>query len=134
MVFIDTSALYAVLDRDDENHDQAAKIWERLLTSTVHLFTHNYVLVETAALAQRRLGIPALRAVHELVMPALQIHWVQESQHRIAAEMVITTGHRKLSLVDCVSFVVMRENRVSDAFCFDSHFIEQGFRAVSADF
>jgi predicted nucleic acid-binding protein len=133
MVFIDTSALYAVLDRDDKNHGKAAKIWAWLLTSAVPLFTHNYVLVETAALAQHRLGIPALRAVHERMIPVLQIHWVHESHHRIATEMVMTTGRRKLSLVDCVSFVVMRENSTSDVFCFDNHFIEQGFHLLTVD-
>ena len=133
MVFVDTSALYAVLDRNDENHGKAAKAWARLLTSAVPLFTHNYVLVETAALAQHRLGIPALRAVHERMIPVLQIYWVHESHHRTATEMVMTTGRRKLSLVDCVSFVVMREHGVADAFCFDNHFREQGFRSIDAD-
>lgn len=130
MVFVDTSALYAVLDRDDENHGRAAKIWERLLTSATPLFTHNYVLVEIGALVQHRLGVPALRAVHERMVPVLRVEWVRELQHRIGVEMVITTGRRKLSIVDCVSFVIMRDLGVSEAFCFDSHFVEQGFRTL----
>jgi uncharacterized protein len=129
MVFVDTSALYAVLDRDDENHARAAKIWERLLTSTTPLFTHNYVLVETAALAQHRLGLLALRAFHDSMVPVLRVEWIREPQHQTAVEMTITTGRRKLSLVDCVSFAIMREHGVSEAFCFDSHFAEQGFRS-----
>jgi uncharacterized protein len=133
MVFIDTSALYAVLDRDDENHRSAAKTWERLLTSAVPLLTHNYVLIETAALVQHRLGVAALRAVHESMAPVIRIEWIQESQHRIAMEMVITAARRKLSLVDCASFVLMREHGVSDVFCFDAHFNEQGFRVVGPE-
>ncbi len=131
MVFVDTSALYAVLDRDDQNHDKAARVWERLLVSPTRLLTHNYVLVETSALVQHRLGIPALRAVHERIVPMLQIEWVSESQHRIAVEMAITTGRRKLSIVDCVSFIIMRSNRVADVFCFDDHFVEQGFHLLT---
>jgi uncharacterized protein len=94
MVFVDTSAIYAVLDRDDENHGPAATTWERLLTSAVPMLTHNYELVETAALVQHRLGVAALRAVHENMAPVLRIEWVRESQHRIAMEMVIMAGGR----------------------------------------
>jgi uncharacterized protein len=132
MVFVDTSALYAVLDRDDENHDHAAKNWHRLITSAAPFITHNYVLVETAALAQHRLGLPAVRALHESMAPVLRVEWVTAEQHRIALEMTLTAGRRKLSLVDCVSFLIMRENGIADAFCYDNHFSEQGFRMVGS--
>jgi predicted nucleic acid-binding protein len=56
VIFVDTSALYAVLDRDDENHAVARTTWERLLRSSNVLLTHNYVLLETVALAQSRLA------------------------------------------------------------------------------
>ena len=52
MIFVDTSALYAVLDRDDANHTVARDTWESLLRSSQRLLTHNYVLLETAALVQ----------------------------------------------------------------------------------
>jgi len=31
IVFVDTSAFYAVLDRDDSNHPKAKKAWSELL-------------------------------------------------------------------------------------------------------
>jgi predicted nucleic acid-binding protein len=30
-VFVDTSAFFAILDADDENHDAAKQVWEDLL-------------------------------------------------------------------------------------------------------
>ena len=53
-VFVDTSAFYAVLDRDDANHAAAEEAWRALLGEPATLLTTNYVLVETAALLQRR--------------------------------------------------------------------------------
>lgn len=38
-VFVDTSALYAVLDRDDSNHAAAAAVWRRLVTDGADLLT-----------------------------------------------------------------------------------------------
>ena len=130
MIFVDTSALYAVLDRDDAFHAEASGAWKELLQSSTPLLTHNYVLVEIAALAQNRLGLAALRAVQEDVMPIVEVHWVIEAQHRMAVEMVLAAGRKKLSIVDCASFLVMREHGVRDAFAFDHHFREQGFRTI----
>jgi predicted nucleic acid-binding protein len=45
--------------------------------------------------------------------------------------MVQAANRRSLSLVDCVSFVVMRQLAIRDAFAFDRHFEEQGFTLVS---
>jgi hypothetical protein len=48
IAFVDTSAFYAVLDRDDENPHAARKIWQALLQGDAILVTNNYVLLETA--------------------------------------------------------------------------------------
>ena len=130
-VFLDTPALYAILDRDDVNHAPADEAWQRLLNgpSTV-LLTHSYVLVESTALAQSRLGIEAVRAFQEWIVPLLHVEWLGESQHRTAAAMTLTAGRRKLSLVDCASFLVMREQGIRHAFSFDRHFAEQGFELI----
>jgi predicted nucleic acid-binding protein len=126
-VFVDTSAFYAVLDRDDANHTEAKNIWTRLVREAVTFLTNNYVLVETAALLQHRLGMAAVRVFQEDIVPLLQVDWISEERHRGGMEAVLAAGRKKLSLVDCVSFQTMRENGVRSAFCFDAHFREQGF-------
>ena len=130
-VFIDTSAFYAVLDHDDSNHDKAKETWVRLLREHAGLPTNNYVLLEISALLQHRLGIPAVRAFSEDVLPLLQIDWISEDRHRAGMEAVLAASRKKLSLVDCVSFQTMPENGVRVAFCFDRHFREQGFESPS---
>jgi predicted nucleic acid-binding protein len=128
-VFVDTSAFYAVFDRDDANHPAAKETWTALLREPATLLTTNYVLVETAALLQHRLGVAAVRSFHEDVVPLLQVDWITEEGHRAGAEAVLAAARKKLSLVDCVSFQTMRRLGVRTAFCFNAHFSEQGFTA-----
>jgi predicted nucleic acid-binding protein len=129
-VFVDTSAFYAVFDRDDANHSRAKPVWERLLQENATLLTNNYVVLEISALLQHRLGVAALRAFLEDVTPLLKLDWISEHRHRAGAEAVLAGSRKKLSLVDCISFQTMRENGVRTAFCFDRHFHEQGFETV----
>ncbi len=126
-VFVGTSGLYAVFDGDDANHSRAKAAWMEWLREGAAFVTNNYVVLETAALLQHRIGVAAVRALHEEVMPLLQVDWVTEEQHRTGMEAVLAAGRKKLSLVDCVSFQTMRNRGVRTAFCFDAHFREQGF-------
>jgi predicted nucleic acid-binding protein len=130
-VFIDTSALFAVFDRDDEHHAAAAERWRELVDADEALFCSNYVLVETYALVQRRLGIEAVRVLDRDVTPLVEILWIDHDVHRIAVGALLAAGRRDLSLVDCASFEVMRRANLVRAFAFDPHFSEQGFEMVS---
>jgi predicted nucleic acid-binding protein len=129
-VFVDTSAFFAVLDADDENHDAAKQVWEDLLAQEAVLICSDYVLVETLALVQRRLGIPAVRTFQEDIVPVLKVEWVDETIHQVGIASVLAAARRGLSLVDCVSFEVMRRLGIKTAFVFDDHFDEQGFECL----
>jgi predicted nucleic acid-binding protein len=101
-----------------------------LLTEESALLTTSYVLVESSALLQRRFGLPALRALHEDVVPLLSVEWISEPIHAAGLSAVLAAARKKLSLVDCVSFQIMRQRGVRTAFCFDGHFREQGFEIL----
>jgi uncharacterized protein len=127
--FVDTSALLAVLDRSDRMHAEAARTWGRLLgDDSNRMVTTNYVLVETAALVQSRLGLSALRTFSVDVSPVLTTVWVDPELHEKGLSGVLSQSRRRLSLVDCVSFEAMRKLGIRHCFAFDPHFGEQGFR------
>jgi predicted nucleic acid-binding protein len=130
-VFVDTSALYAVLDRDDVNHAAAAETYGALLDRTT-LLTHAYVVVETTALVQRRLGMEAVRALVDDMLPAFDLVFVDESLHRAAISALLAAAARDVSLVDWTSFELMRRLGVTEAFAFDDDFVEQGFALLPA--
>jgi uncharacterized protein len=94
------------------------------------LLTSNYVLVETTALVQRRLGLQALRDVQAAFLPLFSVAWIDEATHARAMSVLLAVAIRDLSLVDCTSFEVMRNIGVQTAFAFDAHFTQQGFKCV----
>ena len=71
-VFVDTSALYALLDRDDQNHASAAAIWSDLIGRSASLVCTNYVLVEAFALVQHRLGMDAVRTLENDILAVVE--------------------------------------------------------------
>ena len=129
-VFVDTSAFYALLDGDDANHDPATAEWRRLLEDDDLLLTTGFVLVETFALLQHRMGLEAVRAFVEDIYPLLTIEWIAEADFEAGAAGVLSAQRRELSLVDCVSFVLMRRLGIRHAFALDKHFSEEGFQGV----
>jgi len=128
--FVDTSALYALLDADDQQHAPAKQTWVAMLTEAAGMVTSNYVVVETTALVQNRLGMEAVRTFHEDILPVIQIHWVGDVMHQAAVTALLTAGRRQLSLVDCTSFELMRWLGIRQTFAFDEHFAEQGFHTT----
>ena len=129
-VFIDTSAFYALMDRSDNNYKEAAGLWIYFLEKDFYIQTSNYIILKTMALLQNRLGFEAADLWYRDVLSLAEILWVDKSIHNLAHELWLSLGRRKLSLVDCVSFVTMRHYKIEKVFGFDKHFGEQGFETV----
>ena len=130
-VFIDTSGYFSLLDRDEQNHSAARQIWQQLLENDDVLTTSNYILVETTALVQNRLGMAATVDFHDAIIPLLNIFWVDQEMHQVAVAALLTANRRQLSLVDCVSFEMCRRFGIHTVFAFERHFQEQGFHLLS---
>src|SRR5262245_10666301 len=88
--------------------------------------THNYVLVETEALAHRRLGARAVRALLEDLVPILQVVWVDADLHATAVTAHLRALRRRSSLVDHVSFELMRRLDLHTALALDGDFAREG--------
>lgn len=131
-LFIDTSALYALLDGDEPRHPDVAAAWRTVTDDERILFTSNYVLVETFALVQRRLGLEAVRGFADVFIPLLQPVWVDEELHAAAVASLFTAARRRLSLVDCASFELMRRLGLTDVLALDTDFARQGFNLLPA--
>jgi predicted nucleic acid-binding protein len=129
-VFVDTSALYALLVASDGNHPSAARAFRRLEERIATLVTTSYVLVETYALLGRRVSLDAVRAFRHDVRPVLDVVWVDKALHERGLDLLEGRMVEDLSLVDAVSFVASREQNIDEVFAYDRHFEREGFALV----
>ena len=130
-VFVDTSAVLALLNPSDESHAAARRAFERLQAREAPLLTTSFVLVEVYALLGRRMGLAAIEAFRQDFAPLLEIVWVDSATHEAGLDLLLERRVRDLSLVDAVSFHVMRQRRLDEAFAFDRHFRDEGFAVVN---
>jgi len=126
-IFVDTSALYALLDESDRFHKRAADAFSHFPPDGTLLVCSSYVVLETLTLLQSRIGINAVRRWRADFQPILEIVWVDKALHEQGLTALIAASKPGISLTDWTSFAIMRERGIEDAFSFDRHFSHQGF-------
>lgn len=130
--FADTSAFYALLVRTDEAHGPVRAAFAACLEARRPLWTTSFVIVETMALLQHRIGLDAARDFDDDVLPAVRVRWVDEHLYRLGVDRLRREDRRQISLVDCVSFEFMVYQGIDAALAVDPHFAEAGFRVLPA--
>lgn len=126
-VFVDTSALFAMLVKNDYMHVRARATFEALSVQNTEFHITSYVLLEILALLQTRVRLDAARLFHHEFLPILKVHWVNEQLHEKAFRRLELRGKREISLVDCTGFIWMEENNVSYVLTYDRYYADEGF-------
>ena len=131
-VFVDTSGLYALVDRKDAHHAVARTVVERLLRSGRRLLATDYVVAETVNLANARSGSGVAIRVLELLEQSagIRIEWIGAARFDMTKAFFRKHADHPYSFTDCTSFVVMRELKLSQALTSDRYFTQAGFEAL----
>jgi predicted nucleic acid-binding protein len=129
-VYIDTSAFFAILDSGDKFHKESKNAFLELIDSKEVFHSSNYIIIEAIVLIQNRLGLDALRAFQDDIIPIINIHWVEERIHNIAISSLLIACRKNISFVDYTSFEIIRHLGLKKVFTFDKHFKEQGFEVL----
>lgn len=128
-VFMDTAGFLALWDASDEHHAEALRLQERLARGQRRFITTEYVADETVTLLlvrhTRRAASDFLDTIER--SEALRLEWIDPARFHAGADWFRKHEDKAWSFTDCVSFAVMRELRVRDAFTTDRHFRQAGF-------
>jgi predicted nucleic acid-binding protein len=129
LVFVDTGAFYALVDRSDPAHERARRFYAE---TRMGLLTSEFVFAETMSLVTKRVGKRHAVRLGEALRTTrrLRIDEVGPEMREAAWKLFSTRLDKDHDLVDCLSFAVMDANGVRTAFGFDRHFLHQGYELV----
>lgn len=127
--FADSFVFFAMLNRHDRKHSEAVAA----LNATANpLVTTAWVLTELAdGLCSSRTRMVFVALEERLRRDArVTIIPVSERLYGLGLELYRSRPDKDWSLTDCISFVVMRERGITDAWTGDHHFEQAGFVAL----
>lgn len=128
-VFIDASAIIALFDATQAEHDQAHEWLEAFGDGS--LISHVAVVTEVTALLDRRMGAAVANAFIDRMLPSIAVfHGAEFVGVRAVAAYRAGVGRRRPSMTDCLAFETMRELELETAFAFDDHYVAAGFQTV----
>jgi len=131
-VFVDAGAWIAVTDIRDKYHKAASDLYGHLLTEGRMLVTTNLVIAEAYIIIRRTGGYePAMRFLRSTRETVRLRKVYSDAELESEAEQLLERfSDQDFSLADAVSFVVMKDQGIEEAFAFDHHFVTAGFRLI----
>lgn len=125
-VFVDASAWVAILNGKDRYHDEAVRIYRRLLQSLTPLITSTWTAYEALTIVKTRLGYTQAERLWEIIQRPSVVDLVKIDEHveAEALELFWEYKDKDWGVVDCSSLVVMEETGCRQAFAYDRHFVE----------
>ena len=131
-VFLDTAYAIALVNSKDQFHGKAVQIARRLRARRARVVTTRAVLLEIGnALASQRFRTAAVQLLDALEAdPAVGIAPLTDNLYTQALTLYRSRPDKEWGLIDCLSFVVMHERKLTDALTADQHFEQAGFQAL----
>jgi predicted nucleic acid-binding protein len=131
-VFLDTSYAVALSARTDQNHEPAIKLARKLRESSTHIVTTRAVLLEIGnALAKVRYREAAVKLLSALEDdPKVEIVPASDDLYQRAFEIYRERVDKEWGLIDCMLFVAMTDQGITDALTADKHFQQAGFHTL----
>lgn len=123
-VLWDSSAILALLDADDADHQRAVSVARQIASEKRPSFITNYIEVEAHALLLRKLGRTLAR--EWLLTATLPVVRALPGEEQRAKEILARHTDKDWTLCDAISFAVLDARRIRRAFSFDHHFRQYG--------
>lgn len=128
-VFVDTSFVVALVNERDQHHERAAELADMFDGSP--LVTTDAVLVEIGNALARNFKQQAIEIIEDfLSSDEVELVRSDAGLFERAFELYRTHRDKTWGMVDCMSFVVMRERKIEDALTNDKDFRQAGFNPL----
>jgi hypothetical protein len=130
-LFVDTSGWANLIDVSQPFHSLSAKIYQNARSQKHKIITTSYIITELVALLASPLRVPRPKAIAFIqslkTSPYVEVIHISKEIDTKAWELLINRQDKEWSLVDCSSFIVMQELRITESLTSDHHFEQAGF-------
>ncbi len=131
-ILFDTAFAIARASHRDQFHEKA-KFWSnKIKVENLQIVVTQAVILEIgnalSKLSFRPIAVGLLESFDK--SESTTIISMSDELYKQAFELFRSRPDKEWSLVDCISFVVMRERNIEAALTTDEHFIQAGFRAL----
>ena len=128
-LFVDTSAWVAVVNSRDRYHPVAGDFYRHCFNNYARLITSNLVVAETYIMLQLDCSSSAALQWWDKITDSIKIEVVYPDAGLTADafDSIRKYKDHRISLTDAISFKIMEERQIKEAYTFDSHFSTAGF-------
>ncbi len=128
--FLDTAYVLALLNSHDAYHKRAKELLPQLRKAH-KVWVTEAVLVEVGNALARSNRSAAVAFINSCYVTAnVKVISVDKVLFRRAVKFYYAHKDKEWGLTDCISFIVMQDHGLREAFTTDIHFQQVGFRAL----
>jgi predicted nucleic acid-binding protein len=127
--FLDTSFVIPLVNKSDQYHDLALQLTDRFEGNK--LVTTDAVLFEIGNALSRNFKVQSVEIIeHFLSSDDVRVIHLHPTLFRRAFDLYKSHTDKLWGLVDCLSFVIMKELGITDLLTADKHFEQAGFKPL----
>ncbi|NEO52409.1 MAG: PIN domain-containing protein [Okeania sp. SIO3B5] len=130
--FLDTSYILALEIKSEDAHQQVLQNWNFLVKSQPFLVTTTYIFDEVVTFFNsRNLHYKAVEVGNQLLeSPEIELINIDRSLFNQGWQYFQKHQDKSYSLTDCLSFIIMKQQKIVTALTLDNHFLQAGFQML----
>lgn len=131
MTFIDADAFVAIASSSDSNHEHALQIVGILKKRKEVLVTSSFVFGEVVTVLSQKEGRSvALTFIDEFPLSGIILVDVDAMLREKGIVLFKNQTSKNVSFTDCINMAVMHEQKIREAFSFDTVYKKNGFELL----
>lgn len=128
--FLDTAYVLAIVDRKDQYHQTAMNL-QSVVRDAREIWTTEAVLIEIGNALSAIHRAQSARFIRESYrLKNMEVERLDTALLSRALALYESRPDKRWGMTDCISFVVMHEQGLTNALTSDHHFVQAGFRAI----
>lgn len=131
IVFVDTSALFALFNVNDIDHESATACMNELTQKQCSFMISNFIVDEIYTLLLTKVNRSVALKITEYLISEWIVERIRYEDEQRAMEILRSSKDKTYSYTDATSFALIDRTGVQYVFAFDKHFHQYGLKVFA---